>query len=213
MIDLFSAGPRGTLAIAAAGVLALGGFAAAAGAASADPVDGIPSAGARAQLVRVSTPTPQAKVRLSTLGLDLTESAGPGYIDVVLHDASEAGRLRRTGLGWQVRVADLGADEKRARQADQSYAAKNAVSPLPSGRTSYRTLGDYEAEMATLARRHRGLVRMFTLPRRTLEGRKVRGIEIGHRVRTRDGRPVFLMMGLHHSREWPSGELDRKSVV
>jgi len=78
---------------------------------------------------------------------------------------------------------------------------------LPSGRTSYRTLGDYEDDLSKLARTYPSKVRRITLPYRTLEGRKVHGIEIGHHVGARDGRPVFLMMGLHHSREWPSGEM------
>ena len=32
------------------------------------------------------------------------------------------------------------------------------------------------------------------------------GIEIATNPTARDGRPVFLQMGIHHAREWPSGE-------
>ena len=32
------------------------------------------------------------------------------------------------------------------------------------------------------------------------------GIEITENVKARDGKPVFLQMGVHHAREWPSGE-------
>ena len=32
------------------------------------------------------------------------------------------------------------------------------------------------------------------------------GIEIATNPNARDGRPVFLQMGVHHAREWPSGE-------
>jgi hypothetical protein len=45
------------------------------------------------------------------------------------------------------------------------------------------------------------------LPERTLEGRSVLGIEIADDVHASDGRPVWYMDGLHHAREWPSGEL------
>ena len=47
----------------------------------------------------------------------------------------------------------------------------------------------------------------ITLPNETYEGRTVQGIEIttnpGNKA---DGKPVFLQMGVHHAREWPSGE-------
>ena len=34
----------------------------------------------------------------------------------------------------------------------------------------------------------------------------VQGIEITEDVTERDGKPVFLQMGVHHAREWPSAE-------
>ena len=49
-------------------------------------------------------------------------------------------------------------------------------------------------------------MRHFKLPERTYEDRPVEGIEISKNVRRKDGKPVFLMMGVHHAREWPSGE-------
>jgi hypothetical protein len=43
---------------------------------------------------------------------------------------------------------------------------------------------------------------------RSVEGRDLTGIEIGRDVNApEDGRPVFLMFGAHHAREWPSAEL------
>ncbi|TDD68694.1 M14 family metallopeptidase [Actinomadura rubrisoli] len=185
--------------LASVAALALtGALASAVPSASASP--GGPAA---EQLVRVSVPDAAAARRLAALDLDLTEATGPGWADVVLHAPSDAAVLRAAGYTWRVRVADLGA----TRAQDRAYAAGTARSPLPSGRTSYRTLDDYESEMSALARRHPDRVRRFTLPERTLEGRPVHGIEIGHRVGARDGRPVFLMVGLHHAREWPSGEM------
>ena len=51
------------------------------------------------------------------------------------------------------------------------------------------------------------LVRPITLPHKTWEGRSVEGVEITTNVdNLRDGKPVFLQMGVHHAREWPSGE-------
>ena len=51
------------------------------------------------------------------------------------------------------------------------------------------------------------LVKPITLPEKTLTGQSVQGIEITTNVRRRDdGKPVFLQMGAHHAREWPSAE-------
>jgi hypothetical protein len=90
------------------------------------------------------------------------------------------------------------------------FAAPSALaqeaSGLPSGRTDYRTLADYEADMLALAREHPRLVRLFTLPHATVEGRTVRGIEITRDVDRRDGKPVLLITGMHHGNEWASGE-------
>jgi Zinc carboxypeptidase len=78
---------------------------------------------------------------------------------------------------------------------------------LPSGRTDYRTLADYEGDMLALAREHPNLVRRFTLPHATSEGRPVNGIEITRDVGRRDGKPVLLLVGMHHGNERPSGEV------
>ena len=41
----------------------------------------------------------------------------------------------------------------------------------------------------------------------TLEGRRVHGIEIATNPNDLgDGKPIFLNMGVHHAREWPSSE-------
>ncbi|MGL5860580.1 MAG: M14 family zinc carboxypeptidase, partial [Phycicoccus sp.] len=58
-----------------------------------------------------------------------------------------------------------------------------------------------------LARRYPDLVRPLTLANRSVGGREVRGIEIStNAANVRDGKPVFLLMGAHHAREWPSVE-------
>jgi hypothetical protein len=45
------------------------------------------------------------------------------------------------------------------------------------------------------------------LSRTSLEGRGILGVEISESVAsTTDGKPTFLIMGVHHAREWPSGE-------
>lgn len=160
------------------------------------------------RLVTVDTPTAGEKTRLQTLGLDLTEHAGHDYVEVVLHTATDLQTLVDAAFTYDVRIPDLIARDLQVRELDRAYAARVGASPLPSGRTGYRTLGDYNHDMGQLAAKHPSLVRGFTLERPSLDGRPIRGIEIGKNVhRPNTGQPTFLLMGLHHAREWPSGEL------
>lgn len=83
-----------------------------------------------------------------------------------------------------------------------------SASALPSGRDAYRTPADVERELATLATQNPGLVRAVVLPRRSVQGRPIAGVEIAKDVnRADDGRPVWIVLGLHHAREWPSAEV------
>jgi Zinc carboxypeptidase len=160
----------------------------------------------RAQLVRVSTPTLERRNELVDLGLDSTEHGGPGYLEVVLHGADDANRLREAGFQWTIEVPDLALAAKSDRSADSRFATANASTEFPSGQNTYRRLFDYSEDMKRLAREHPDIVRAITLNHLTHEGRPVEGIEIATNPNARDGRPVFLQMGLHHAREWPSGE-------
>ena len=119
------------------------------------------------------------------------------------------------GFTYDVRIAGPGGSVRtQNNRANEAYAASTAVSPLPSGRTAYRTLADYNADMAKLAKNRPGVARTFTLKRPSLDGRPVRAIEIAGDVKARnDGRPTFALLGVHHAREWPSGELAMEFAV
>ncbi len=91
------------------------------------------------ELVSVNTPTRADKARLAALGLDMTEHGGIRSLGVVLHSDEDRAALRGAGFTWQA--------VKTAAPAP----AASAAGELPSGRTSYRTLADYETEMKTLA--------------------------------------------------------------
>jgi hypothetical protein len=161
------------------------------------------------QVVDVSTPTRADKRRLQGLGLDLTEHGDSDSVEVVLYGAEDAEVLRRNKFTWQVRIADLERRNEANRRADRRYRARAAQtgSQLPSGRTSYRRLPDYELELKILAAQNPDLVRPITLPYKTHQGRDVVGIEIAtDPYNLRDGKPIFLNMGVHHAREWPSSE-------
>ena len=61
--------------------------------------------------------------------------------------------------------------------------------------------------MGRLARRYPTLTKPLTLENRTVLGEPIRGLEITVDAdNVKDGKPVFLLMGAHHAREWPSAE-------
>jgi Zinc carboxypeptidase len=172
-----------------------------------DPLRASGDQDGKVQVVHVAAATPELRNEVLDLGLDTTEHADATGVDVVLHGAEDAQVLRDAGFAWKVEIADL---EKRVAAnaaADVEYAARVAQSPLPSGRTAYRDLDDYNAEMTLLAQRYPRLVKPLTLKNPSVEGRSVHGIEITRDARdVNDGKPVYLMLGAHHAREWPSAE-------
>jgi hypothetical protein len=158
-----------------------------------------------AQQVKISVPSRARGAELDKLGLDLTEHARPGYREAVLYGPKDAQKLRDAKFTFTTEVADLVARDRDARAAEKRSATTGRA--LPSGRTgSYRRLPDYGEDMKKLVRENPGLVKAITLPHPTYEGRTVEGIEITENVGARDGKPIFLNMGIHHAREWPSGE-------
>ena len=162
-----------------------------------------PAAPGRLQLVRVFVPTDVHLDLLMALDLDLTEHGREGYLDVLVHGDEDLGILRRSGLRFDTLVEDVAA-------ADRAGANVKLGPPdgtMPSGRVDYRRLDDFGEDMKKLVAENPGLVKPITLPHPTLEGRPVEGVEITENVQVDDGKPVFLNVGVHHAREWPSGEM------
>ncbi len=201
-------------ALTALSALALG--AAGAGPTAAWGVDSDPDGGrtverfdedALTQVVKVSARTPKERTAVSALGLDVTEAGDRSGVEVVLHGARDAKVLRDAGYTWDVVVKDLEALRARNARKDRQYAARVRTSPLPSGQDHYRTLADYNRELRQLAATYPHRVSLIRLENKSRQGRTVHGIEVTRHVRrTDDGKPVFLMMGAHHAREWPSSE-------
>ncbi|HEY6780219.1 MAG TPA: M14 family metallopeptidase, partial [Thermoleophilaceae bacterium] len=161
----------------------------------------------KVQVVDVRTATRKAKARLQTLGLDLTEHGDANSIEVLLHGQADVRTLRRAGFSYTVKIADLAKRSRANQRKDVRFARSSSHSGLPSGSTSYRHLADLELELKKLAMRYPSLVKPLTLPHKSVEGRDVVGIEITtNPYDTQDGKPVFLNMGTHHAREWPSAE-------
>ena len=130
---------------------------------------------------------------------------GDGSIEVLLWPGDLA-RLTASGLPYDITVEDVIARDQRALAAADAQADAEGER-LPGQVDDYRTLQDYHDDLLGLVARFGDQARLIVLPERTLEGRSVLGIEIADDVHAHDGRPVWYMDGLHHAREWPSGEL------
>lgn len=146
--------------------------------------------------------------RLDAIGLDVTHDMMPGQVDALVLGQKQLNALDATGLKYRTRISDLEKSSARARSADARAAAGADPSPLPTGRSSYRTLEDYQAELKKIADTYgpQGLVRPITIGK-TLEGRPIQGLEIADNVNaTDDGRPTYVVVAMHHAREWPSAE-------
>ena len=158
------------------------------------------------RLVQVEVPTRADRSRLVKSGLDVTEHAGDDFIEVVLTDPSHEQVIEDLGLSFTVVTPDLITQERDRILADAEYYQQTDESPLPSGRTTYRVLADYGNEIDQLAADNPDLVKRISVGE-SVEGRDLTGVEIGVDVNEpEDGRPVLLMFGAHHAREWPSAE-------
>ncbi len=158
------------------------------------------------------------KSQIDQLGFDVTEHAGQNYVEVVAYGAKDLARLTGLGFRYETVTEDLVKEDIARATTDRLFAQKASTRSgraslraagdvVPSGRTEYRHLADYEADMKKLVAENPGLVKPIILKEKTIEGRAVNGIEITTNVaKINDGKPVFAQMGVHHAREWPSGE-------
>ncbi len=160
--------------------------------------------GAPLQLVEVDARTPWDFQRLQALGIDTTDHSDGSGQDAILHSPDDARKLTEAGFTYRVKIADLSEQDAKDRASERAFSGRAAT---PGGRTSYRTYPDYQADLKKLVEENPGLVRPVTLPKKTIEGRDITGVEIATDVnREDDGRPVYVQIGVHHAREWPAGE-------
>ena len=151
-------------------------------------------------LVRVHTHSPGMIAHLMT-HFDETHNHSADEIELLLWPGDLA-ELEDLDVPYEVVTEDLFADDMKEGTAAES------ILPLPGpDRKDYRRLGDYNREMKKLAKKHPRLVDLFKMPRKSLEGRTVYGVEVATKVKKKnDGRPIFYMDGIHHAREWPAAE-------
>lgn len=159
------------------------------------------------QMVSVPVSGPLVIHALEELGLDVTHDIHDGRATVMLYGDGDRDILTRTGLGFDVVVADVQEQTRRFRAMDRRATAAGP-SAIPSGRTEYRTLEDVQTELKDMIAKYPDLVRGFNLPGKTFEGRDIQAIEIASDVASEDdGRPVVYLNGIHHAREWPATEV------
>src|ERR1019366_2362669 len=85
-------------------------------------------------------------------------------------------------------------------------------SPLPTGRVTYRTYVEVMNELERIPKAKPERVRRFEMPHTSPLGQTIYGLEITHNVNGSSGKPVFVMTGLHHAREWPTVELTMEFI-
>ena len=78
---------------------------------------------------------------------------------------------------------------------------------MPERPHAYRHLWDFTTDMKALVGAAPGVRQADHAQPPSLEGRPVEGIEIANDVGAATAGPVFLQMGVHHAREWPSAEM------
>jgi hypothetical protein len=155
----------------------------------------------QASLLRVHG-TQQQFQALDRLGLDVTENAHGDWNDVLVAGSKQLDAVQALHLPFETRIANMNTYAAANTAAD---AAAGGPSPLPSGRTTYRTYDDIQSELKQIAAAHSDIVRPVTIGK-SFQGRDINGLEIADDVNGNDGRPVFFLVALHHAREWPSAE-------
>jgi hypothetical protein len=175
--------------------------------ASAAPrIAGGPSRGPAAGVVEGSglrahiRPRTPAQLALAARLDDTHQTFDDGTIEVLLWDG-DLDRLEAVGMDVDL-VPPV-----------QAAAVRPAGLPRQPGETEdgdYRPSATaYADEVQALVAAHAdtGRVRLLTMPTRSLLGQTIYGLEIATDVEADDGRPVVMHDGMHHCREWPSGEM------
>ena len=169
--------------------------------------DEVPGVDGRISLVKVAAKDRAGLAALEAAGFDVTHDVSADGANVILYGHEDLEKLRKTGLSYTTVIDDLVA-HRQEQQAEQRAWARGVGnrSALPSGRTDYRVLADYQAELKEMAEKYPSLARPFNLGK-SLQGRDIQALEITEDAQNGDdGRPVLFLNGIHHAREWPAAE-------
>jgi hypothetical protein len=160
------------------------------------------------QTLRVPVSGSQELARLEATGVDVTHSVMAGSVDVNVSGAKQIAAIKNAGFKFKVLNANLLKAEADEARKTARYAASDTPSPLPSGRKEYRQLDDYQIELKRLIEQSGSIARAVELPKKSFQGRPLMGVELSENVNAKDdGKPTYFVMGVHHAREWPAGEI------
>ncbi|MCW3010901.1 MAG: hypothetical protein JWO90_1305 [Solirubrobacterales bacterium] len=158
------------------------------------------------RLVEIAVTDSKDAATLEGLGFDTTHNTTDRTVEAILRTREEGERLARLGYDFTVTEPDLPALAREVAAQDRTTAARSAARALPSQRTTYRTYADYGTDLKALVETYPGHVKAVNLGT-SLDGQPIEGVEIATNVgRPGDGRPIFVLGGLTHAREWPSGD-------
>jgi Zinc carboxypeptidase len=166
-----------------------------------------PKADMAPQMLRITVKR-QDLAKLEALGVDVTHSVRVGSVDTLVTSTKQLESVNQAGFKYRVLDANVFRSEERQAELSAQYTAQTASSPLPTGRTEYRNLEDYEAELKQIVQKYPGIARPVELPKKSFQGRPLMGVELSDNVGAKDdGKPTYFVMGTHHAREWPAGEI------
>jgi hypothetical protein len=159
-------------------------------------------------LVSIPISGPLDFTRLEATGLNLNEVPNDGKAIAVVSGAADIAKITDAGFTYSTLIPNLARKERGYRAREEASAAQAPASELPSGRTTYRQYTDIQADLKKIVDEHPSIAKPITLPKKTFQGRDITGIEVTENVGAADdGKPTFFLVGVHHAREWPAGEI------
>ena len=127
----------------------------------------------------------------------------------MLHGDADRDTLLNTGLGFDVVQPTSPAVDAQVPRPGPANATAAGASPLPTGRTEYRTFEDVQQELKDMVAQYPDAraARSRSRPRpsraaTSRPSRSPRNVDADD-----DTRPVVFLNGIHHAREWPATEV------
>lgn len=171
---------------------------------------GIKELAGKVSLLDVKLRDRSSLAKLQATGLDVTHDIDENSAKVMAYGDADLDVLRKAGFTATTIVGDvLKADALTVRRdrAAASLRQAPAAAALPTGRTEYRQYEDYQAELKKIVEDNPKIARVVPLENKSFQGRELTVVELARDVaRKDDGRPTFILNGLHHAREWPAAE-------
>jgi hypothetical protein len=113
-------------------------------------------------LVEVEARTPAQFRKLQDLGIDTTDHTDGDGQEAILYGADDARKLTEAGFVFHTKIVDLAAQDAADRASERRFARSGRRAATASGRTLYRDLEDYQADLKKLVEENPNDVRAVT---------------------------------------------------